>query len=101
MNPKIILSEGEIKIIREVSKKILGKKSKVYVFGSRVDLTRKGGDIDIYVETNRYVSIKDELKFLAELEIEGIERKVDLVVKAPNKKEKAIFKDAQHTGILL
>ncbi len=35
------------------------------------------------------------------LERKGIERKIDLVVKSKNKKDKPIFEEAKRTGVLL
>ncbi|SNZ10645.1 Nucleotidyltransferase domain-containing protein [Persephonella hydrogeniphila] len=101
MRPKVRLSEEEIKIIKETAKKFFGGNAKVYIFGSRTDLDKKGGDIDIFIETDKNISLKEELKFLVELEKKGIERKVDLIIKAPNKREKFIFKEAKEKGILI
>jgi len=47
------LSEYEIRTIKETAKEIFGKDVKVYIFGSRADLTKKGGDIDIFIETDK------------------------------------------------
>ena len=98
---KLRLSEEEIKIIKETAKEVFGENTKVYIFGSRADLNKKGGDIDIYIETQDKTSVKKELKFLAKLELNGIERKVDLIVKDPYKKEKPIFKEAKTKGVLI
>lgn len=97
----IRLSEEEIKIIKQTAIEIFGENAKVYIFGSRIDSQKKGGDIDIYIETEKIVSIKDEISFLSKVEIKGIERKVDLVVNAPNKKEKPIFKQAKESGVMI
>ena len=55
----------------------------LWVFGSRVDMTRKGGDIDLYIETN----IKDtkeamdkRSKFWGDLQRELGEQKIDIVL---------------------
>ncbi len=98
---KLRLSEEEIKIIKETAKEVFGENTKVYIFGSRADLNKKGGDIDIYIETQDKTSVKKELEFLAKLELNGIERKVDLIVKDPYKKEKSIFKEAKTKGVLI
>ncbi|WP_297455908.1 nucleotidyltransferase domain-containing protein [Persephonella sp.] len=101
MEKRVRLSQNEIKIIKNLAKEIFGENSKVYIFGSRADLSKKGGDIDILIETDKKTSLQEELKFLAQLEIKGIERKVDLIVKDPYKKEKNIFKEAKEKGVLI
>ena len=100
-NSLIRLSEYEINVIKETTKEIFGQDAKVYIFGSRADIKRKGGDIDIFIETDKTTTVKDEIKFLAVLERKGIERKVDLVVKSKNKKNRPIFEEAKRTGVLL
>ena len=101
MEKKVRLSQIEIQIIKKIAQEIFGKKAKVYIFGSRADLGKKGGDIDIFIETDKKTSLKEELEFLAKLELNGIERKVDLIVKNPYKKEKKIFKEAKEKGVLI
>ena len=101
MKNKVRLSDKEIQIIKETAKEIFGSDAKVYIFGSRAEMNKKGGDIDIFIETDKKTSLHDELKFLTKLEIKGIERKVDLVVKNPYIKEKSIFKEAKKNGVLI
>jgi predicted nucleotidyltransferase len=99
-NSKVRLTEEEIKIIKETAKKYFGENAKVYLFGSRTDLNKRGGDIDLFIETNKKTSLMDELNFLSELELKGIERKVDLIVKNPFKKDKNIYQEGKR-GVLL
>lgn len=95
------LSLMEIGIIKEITQKIYEKDAKVFIFGSRVDDAKKGGDIDIYIETTKNATIKDKLTFLVAIENKLGEQKVDLVVKTPASKPKAIFEIAKNSGILL
>ena len=39
-------------IIVTTAKQMLGDDAMVWLFGSRTDDTQKGGDIDLYIETN-------------------------------------------------
>ena len=87
-------------IIAKTAKEILGE-YKNLSFWSRVYDNKKGGDIDIFIETERKVFIKEKLKFLAKLELKGIERKVDLIIKSPNSIKKNIFETAKKEGIPL
>ena len=48
------LSEKEKKIILNLAKKYFGEKTKVYVFGSRLEDKKAGGDIDLYIEPEIY-----------------------------------------------
>lgn len=43
------LSEREIHIILRVAREIYGEEVKVYLFGSRTDDEKRGGDIDLLV----------------------------------------------------
>jgi len=45
----------------------------VWIFGSRVDQNRKGGDIDIFIQTRKSNDIvKSKIKFLREFEKESL-----------------------------
>ena len=46
----IRLSENVLNHIINTAIKIFGENIKIWIFGSRVDLNKKGGDIDIYIE---------------------------------------------------
>ncbi len=52
------LSDFEIKSIKEVAKKNFGESVKITLFGSRVDDTKRGGDIDLY---NRNIKKREPL----------------------------------------
>ena len=75
----------------------------VWLFGSRVDPTAKGGDIDLYIELNH--EVKDKLAIIRQLNIaidnKLGERKVDIVIKAPNTQDSALHQIAKQKGILL
>ena len=65
-------------IILKVIKNKLGD-VKVYLFGSRSFDSKKGGDIDIYID--KKLSSKEKLELLAEFTLNGVERKIDLISK--------------------
>lgn len=83
------------------AKKYFGEHIKLYLFGSRVDDEKKGGDIDLFLELNTDISIEIEMKFLAALTKNVTERKVDLVVKTPSSQPQPIFDTARNTGVRL
>ena len=94
------LSKEEIVIIK---KSILNHSdnAKIMLFGSRVDESKKGGDIDIYIETDKTLPLITKLKILTDIEIGGVLRKVDLIVKSKNSKHQPIFDTIKKEGILL
>lgn len=75
----------------------------VWLFGSRTNLEAKGGDIDLYIELNQ--PLEDQLAFIIQLSIaleERLgERKIDLVVKAPNTQDSTLYQMAKQRGVLL
>ena len=94
------LTKDEIKIIKEtITDKI--DKAKSTLFDSRVYDDKKGDNIDLLVQTDKKVSLKKQLEILSQLEIKGIERKVDLLFQTPYTKEQNIFETAKNEGVLL
>jgi predicted nucleotidyltransferase len=97
---RVRLKQEMIEFIKGLSFEIFGSKQ-VWIFGSRTDMSRKGGDIDIYLET----SMKDNLlsskiAFLREFEKRFGEQKIDLIVNN-HQKEKSIFEIAKKEGVKL
>lgn len=94
------LSNHEINIIKNSIFKYIDD-AKIKLFGSRVYDYKKGGDIDIYVETLSNVSLLNKIKILTDIEIAGITRKVDLVIKTPKSKFQSIFATIEKEGVAL
>jgi len=94
------LTHQEITIIKSTILNSLTD-SKIILFGSRVYDDKRGGDIDLLIQTNQNVDTKQQIKILAEMELKGIERKVDLLFQTPFTKEQNIFKTALKEGIVL
>ena len=65
--------------IVEEAVRAFGPQASVRLFGSRVDLQRRGGDVDLYVETPRPTSLRDEL--LCKLDLKAaLDLPVDLIL---------------------
>ncbi len=98
---KVRLPEEVVREIKKLTKEIFGEEAKVWIFGSRADLEKKGGDIDIYIETpNLTDRLSKKLKFLVRLEEKIGEQKIDLIVKEPDCAE-PICVEAKKTGVEL
>lgn len=53
----------------------------IYLFGSRVDDHRRGGDIDLYVKLDHYdQAVKAKLNFLMQVKKSLGDRKIDVVL---------------------
>jgi len=76
-----------------------GANANVWLFGSRVDDSRRGGDVDLYVETDQANTLLLALQCKIELE-DSLDLHVDLVVKEEGK-NKPIYQIAKNQGIQL
>ncbi|WP_129594580.1 nucleotidyltransferase domain-containing protein [Seramator thermalis] len=75
------LNEFEIETIKELAEKHFGEGTTVYLFGSRTDENKKGGDIDLFIsnEDEKRLNIEAKVQFLAELKTKIGDRKIDVV----------------------
>ena len=94
------LSEFEINSIKNIAKEIFGE-VKIILFGSRVDDTLKGGDIDLYLVLNQKPHFLDKPRFLAKLKRKIGEQKIDVVIDYPERKKDLIDEEALNKGIEL
>ncbi len=92
------LQKWEIEEIKKAAKLVFGERVKVILFGSRVDDSKKGGDIDLYVITDT-PSYEKKTKFWIELQERLGEQKIDIILSEdPNR---AIEKVALREGVEL
>ncbi len=87
--------------IVKYSKKHFGDNVRLYLFGSRIKDDKKGGDIDLFLDAKYEVCIQDQIYFLRDIYKYVTQRKVDLLIKTPQKKAIAIVDTAIKEGILL
>ena len=73
---------------------------RVYLFGSRADDDRRGGDIDLLVETSGDLDFKSRL-LLEYLISSACDTRVDMIFKSPSDDETPIYRIAKKTGIAL
>lgn len=94
------LKSTDITIIKKVISSVISDAA-IFLFGSRVDDTKKGGDIDLFVKTAKNITLKEELSILTQLELSGIHRKIDLIIETPHKNKEIFFKTIKERAILL
>lgn len=93
------LTEFEINAIKQSAQEIFGAKVEVFLFGSRVDDAKKGGDIDLYIKAGAGNDLTHKVKFLVALEQKIGEQKIDVVLAVD--KNRPIEQQAINTGVLL
>ena len=75
------LSQCEREAIVDQAREIFGSQTKVYLFGSRTDDSRRGGDIDLYiVPVNKDNLWRKEVRLHTQLQLILGEQKIDIVV---------------------
>ena len=80
------ITEKERRVLRDEVRKAFGADSKVFLFGSRVDDARRGGDIDLLVETGQghAAVFEAQLRFLAKVKLALGEQKIDVLLDYPD-----------------
>lgn len=97
------LTQSQVEGIRNSANEVFGSGVQVWLFGSRVDDSKRGGDIDLLVRPavpHVSSSLFGKLRFLNKLEACLGERKVDVVVEAAGD-ARPIVHVAHEMGVLL
>ena len=97
------LTDYQIQTIRQLARQVAGSQSRVRVFGSRLDYTAHGGDLDLMIELSESVDnpslMSAQLSALVSRAMHG--RKVDVLLSAPNLMRLPIHDMAFKEGKLL
>lgn len=97
------LTRDQITAIRLAAEESFGEGSQVWLFGSRVDDRRRGGDIDLLVQPAQTACASDfkrKVRFLGRLERSLGERKVDMLIETAGDC-RPIIRLAHETGVRL
>lgn len=91
--------------VRTTVSETFGSDAQVRLFGSRVDDSKRGGDIDLLITTSQsdvQAIMRAEIALLTKLQMKLGEQKIDVLLDYPSRKERPpIFGVAMQTGILL
>ncbi len=87
------LTQSQIASINKLTRKHFGQKAIVYLFGSRTDDQKKGGDIDLFIShaDETIFVVETKIRFLAELKAEIGDRKIDVIFDNENTRQKKNF----------
>lgn len=104
------LTAQQSEIIRQATATAFGADARVWLFGSRVDDHKRGGDIDLLVQPSESggnsaedpatATLTRKLRLLGLLERQLGERKIDVIIEAPDD-TRPIVQIAHTTGIQL
>lgn len=98
----IRLSDHQVLAIKQSFKECFTDQDHLWLFGSRTELSKRGGDIDLYIETimsTPSAITKAKFNFITKLNIKLGEQKIDIVIK--DNTELLIYKIAREKGIQL
>lgn len=97
------LTPSQVKAIQRATTEVFGAQASVWLFGSRVDDNKRGGDIDLMIRPEdaspREILLR-KIRFLTKLERLLGERKVDVVIETPDD-QRPIVRIAHKQGIQL
>jgi predicted nucleotidyltransferase len=97
------LSSSQAKTIKDTVTRVVDSGARVWLFGSRLDDALRGGDIDLYVETDQVMP--NRIETLCRLEGALImalgDRKLDILMKDARTRDAPIFRIAREQGVLL
>ena len=93
---KVRLSKEELKTIKNIIKKY-DPEAKIIFFGSRTQLDKKGGDIDLLIISEK-IDYKKRRKISVDLQLALGERKIDMIV-TDNPEKTEFTKTAYKYGV--
>ena len=97
------ISDKEAADIKEVLHIVFGDKAGVILFGSRIDDSKKGGDIDLFVMPNsdedKETLFRKKIAFISKLQARLDDASIDVVISEDNGRD--IELEALQTGIRL
>lgn len=80
----IRLPEDTLRYMREIFRDCFLANDELWLFGSRIDNKKRGGDIDLYIETDLQdyaVAIEQQITFLSRLKNIIGDQKIDVVLR--------------------
>ena len=90
--------------IQRTVKDYFGEDTNVYLFGSRTDDRKRGGDIDLLIEATKNSGdiLNKKLMVLTKLHLTWGEQKIDIVVTEKRQEDdRLVIHEARKSGILL
>ena len=93
------LTPDQAQAIRQRIHTHMGQHARIWLFGSRVDDSRRGGDVDLHVEPETAPDLTARLRCKSEL-ADALDLNVDLIVQQPDQ-DLPIYRIAKRSGLRL
>lgn len=97
------LTTGQADIIRQTARRRFGDDVRVWLFGSRVDDSARGGDLDLLVEigTTPDNAFRESIAFETDLQLALGDQRIDFLLRHAGTSEALIHRIARRTGVEL
>ncbi|TCT20213.1 hypothetical protein EDC35_106140 [Thiobaca trueperi] len=97
------ITPAQSKIIHETVAAMFGPGACVRLFGSRLDEAARGGDIDLFVETNQRIANRAAMasRLAAQLQITLGDQRIDVILVDPETRPQPIHAQVRHHGVPL
>jgi uncharacterized protein len=99
------LTTQEKQIIKSSVKEVMGSQADVWLFGSRTDDTKRGGDIDLFIEAdlhNPLDRVRKKSRLWAKLQQQLGEQRIDIILaSAKPVEQRRIEQIAKESGVCL
>lgn len=97
------ITDHEIESIRKLAPLHFGLNAQVFLFGSRTNNQRRGGDIHLFIRNSDMIQLKIRAKinFITELILLIGDQKIDVVLDYPGMEGSAFYTTINQTGIQL
>ena len=93
------LTSDQAQVIRDRICGCMGPHARIWLFGSRVDDSRRGGDVDLYVEPQTEPDLITRLRCKSAL-ADALDLNVDLIVQQSGH-DLPIYRIARQSGVAL
>ena len=93
------LTPDQADTIRRRIRGFMGPQARIWLLGSRADDSRRGGDVDLYVEPESAPSLEARLMCKSRL-ADALDLNVDLIVQQPGR-DLPIYRIAKQSGVPL
>ena len=93
------LTPDQADTIRRRIRGFMGPQARIWLLGSRADDSRRGGDVDLYVEPESAPSLEARLMCKSRL-ADALDLNVDLIVQQPGR-NLPIYRIAKRSGVPL